>query len=322
MGYRVKRPRALVPQLGRAALLVSAAALSAIVLSPSHAQNARLPSPDAGAVKATAPKGSVGGMGDVNIYPKRIVINERQRIATVGLFNRTSNTGDYEINVTDMIMTAEGRVVDLSSVTDPAARQRIKAASTMVRWSPRRVTLGAFEAQTIRLMARVPPETPPGEYRTHFSAIVIPPAGAGTTIEQAAGQGGGKSISVSLVPRFGISIPVIVRIGQTTLTVGMRDIGIVVLPSGGKALQLTLLREGTRSAFGDIAIRAPGAKKPIAEIKGIGIYPEVDSRTVQVPLDAAVDPRLYARGAKLTVSYTDDDFAPGSNLARQEFTVP
>ena len=322
MGYRVRRRGAPFPHLGRVVLLVSAAGLSAIVLSPSQAQSTRLPSPDAGAVRAQAPKGSVGGMGDVNIYPKRIVINERQRIASVGLFNRTSNTGDYEIDVSDMAMTADGSLVDLASVTDPAARQRIKAASTMVRWSPRRVTLAAFEAQTIRLMARVPAETQPGEYRTHFSATAIPPVAAGTTIEQATGQAGSKSISVTLVPRFGISIPVIVRIGQTTLTVGMRDLGVVALPAGGKALQLTLLREGTRSAFGDIAIKAPGSKRPIAEIKGIGIYPEVDSRTVQVPFDAAIDPRLYARGAKLTVTYTDDDFAPGGNLARQEFTVP
>ena len=322
MGYRVRRPGARFAHLGRVALLVSVAGLCSIALSPSQAQNARLPPPEAGAVRAQAPKGSVGGMGDVNIYPKRIVINERQRIATVGLFNRTSNTGDYEINVSDMAMTADGRLVDLASITDPAARQRIRAASTMVRWSPRRVTLAAYEAQTIRLMARVPPETQPGEYRTHFSATAVPPASAGTTIEQATGKGDSKSISVTLVPRFGISIPVIVRIGQTTLTVGLRDMGLVTLPSGGKALQLTLLREGTRSAFGDIAIKAPGNKKPIAEIKGIGIYPEVDSRTVQVPFDALIDPRLYARGAKLTVTYTDDDFAPGNNLARQEFTVP
>ena len=321
MGFRLMREFAPLGRPGRAALLV--AALAALMPgAPSRAQNARLPAPEAGAVKAQAPQGSVGGMGDINIYPKRIVINERQRISSVGLFNRTTNKGDYQIEVSDMMMTAEGRLVDFASVTDPAARAKLRAASGMVRWSPRRVTLAGNEAQTIRLMARVPPGTPPGEYRTHFAAVAIPPVGAGTTIEQATGQGGPGGISVQLVPRFGISIPVIVRIGATTLTVGIRDIAIVQAPSGGKALQLTLVREGTRSAFGDIAVKAPGAKKPIAEIKGIGVYPEIDQRTVQVPFDAALDPRLYARGAKLSVTYTDDDFAPGSNLARQEFTVP
>ena len=34
------------------------------------------------------------------------------------------------------------------------------------------------------------------------------------------------------------------------------------------------------------------------------------------------DPALTARGAKLTVTYTDDDFAPGKILARQDFIVP
>lgn len=318
----VKGGRAFPSHSRRAVLVVSAAVLALWVPASSLAQNSRLPAPEAGPVRAQAPQGSVGGMGDINIYPKRIVINERQRITSVGLFNRTNNKGDYEINLTDMMMTADGRLVDLANVTDPVQREKLKAASTMVRWSPRRITLGANEAQTIRLMARVPPGTPPGEYRTHFAAVAIPPVGAGTTIEQATGQQDNKSISVMLVPRFGISIPVIVRIGSTTLTVGMRDLALVRNAQGERALQLTLLREGTRSAFGDIAVRAPGHKKPIAEIKGIGVYPEIDRRTVQVPFDPALDPRLYAKGAKLIVTYTDDDFAPGTNLARQEFTVP
>jgi hypothetical protein len=288
----------------------------------SIAQDTILRSPRSGSAKAEPPKGSVGGMGDINLYPKRIVINERQRISSVGLFNRTSNQGDYELSVSDMMMTPEGQIVDLASVTDPAIRGRVAVASGMVRWSPRRVTLKGLEAQTIRLMARVPPGTPPGEYRTHFSAIAIPPVADGGSIEQAAGNKSSNSISVNLVPRFGISIPVIVRIGETNVKVGLRDPRVVSLPNGSKALALTITREGNRSAFGDLAVTVPGGKKPIAEVKGIGVYPEVGQRTVQVMFAAGAEPRLYAPGSRLVVTYTDDDFAPGAILARQEFTVP
>jgi hypothetical protein len=276
----------------------------------------------AGPARAQPPQGSVGGMGDINLYPKRIVINERQRISSVGLFNRSASQGDYELTVSDMMMTADGRLVDLSSVTDAAERSRVAVASAMVRWSPRRVTLKPYEAQTVRLMARVPPGTPPGEYRAHFSAIAIPPDTGGTSIEQAAGSGSSNSISVNLVPRFGISIPVIVRIGETSVKVGLRDPRVVSLPNGSNALSLTITREGNRSAFGDIAVTVPGGKKPIAEIKGIGVYPEIGQRTVQVMFAAAAEPRLYGPGSRLVVTYTDDDFSPGAILARLEFTLP
>ena len=87
-------------------------------------------------------------------------------------------------------------------------------------------------------------------------------------------------------------------------------------------MAITITRQGTRSAFGDISIAVAGSKKPIAEIKGIGVYTEINQRAVQIPLDPATDMRLLAPGARVTVTYTDDDATPGKILARQEFAVP
>ena len=114
----------------------------------------------------------------------------------------------------------------------------------------------------------------------------------------------------------------IVRVGSTTLNAGLRDISVVAGPDGSRAIALTITRAGTRSAFGDLVVTAPGAKKPVAQLKGIGVYTELASRQVTVPIDPQADPRSYARGARLTVSYIDDDAAPGQLMARQEFTVP
>lgn len=269
------------------------------------------------------PADSVGGMGDVNLYPKRIIIDQRQRVATVGLFNRASATGRYEIKLSDMMMTPEGRLVDLASVTDAAARDRVKTASSLLRWSPHRVMLASHEAQTVRLMARVPPDLPPGEYRSHFSATAVPDVGSGGfSIEAAAGAQTSSIIGISIVPRFGISIPVIVRIGETTVTAGLRDLSVTALPEGKRAISMTITRSGNRSAYGDITVTALGGKAKLAEIRGIGVYTEITQRTLQVVVDPKSDPRLTARGARLTVTFTDDDFAPGKILARQDFTVP
>ncbi len=271
---------------------------------------------------AELPAGAVGGMGDVNVFPKRVVIDQKQRVASVGLFNRAAAQSDYDITLTDMMMTEEGQLVDLASVTDPAAKARVRPASSMLRWSPRRVTLASHDSQTIRIMARAAPDLPPGEYRTHFSAVAVPNSVNGFSIEQAAGTNNPNSVGVMIVPRFGISIPVILRVGETTMTAGLRDLAITAEPGGDRAIRLTITREGTRSAFGDLTVTVTGSKSKVTEIKGVGVYPEVGQRLVHIPLDPALDPRLIARGARLTVTYTDDDFAPGKVLATQNFIVP
>lgn len=274
-------------------------------------------------VPVKPPAGSVGGIGDVNLYPKRVVINERQRIATVGLFNRALASGDYDITLTDQMMTVEGKIVALASVADPALRAKLKAASELLRWSPHRVTLAGNEAQTVRIMARIPPDLAPGEYRSHFTAIAVPSESVGgLSIENAAAPPQPGKIGVTIVPRFGISIPIILRVGETTLTAGLTGLKLQTLPGGGKAMVLTITRQGTRSAFGDISITAAGAKKALAEVKGVGVYTEIDHRLLTIAIDPLAEARFTAPGARLTVTYTDDDANPGKVLSRQDFTVP
>lgn len=277
--------------------------------------------PASAPVSASAPQGSVGGLGDINLYPRRVVLGDKQRVTSVGLYNRSSKAGDYEISVSDMMMRPDGTLVELASVTDDSQRAKVRAASALLRWSPHHVTLPANEAQMIRMMAHVAPDLPPGEYRSHFSVVAVPP-GEGLSIEQAAGVAKPGNIGVTIVPRFGISIPVIIRVGETTLSAGLRDLSLGFSRTGSRVISLTITREGTRSAFGDITIAAFGSKRPIALVRGIGVYTEIGQRRVELPLATDVDPKLIASGARLIATYVDDDEAPGKTLARQEFVVP
>ncbi|WP_157083159.1 hypothetical protein [Novosphingobium lentum] len=301
------------------------AGIIAVAASPGvSAQAARVATATAtpAAAPVQPPEGSIGGMGDVNIFPKRVVIDPRQRIGSIGLFNRVAASGDYEVTLGDLMMTEDGDLIALDKVTDPALRARVHPAGPLLRWSPHRVTLAGNEAQTVRVMAHAAPDTPPGEYRSHFSIISVPPATDGLTIDSAAGAASPGGIGVRIVPRFGISIPVIVRVGETTLTVGLRDLAVSAPTASPRVIDLVITRDGTRSAFGDLSVTAKGQRTPVAEIKGIGVYTEVGARKVHIPVAAKTDPQLLAHGAKLTVTYTDDDAAPGKILARQEFTVP
>ena len=294
------------------------------VQTPLAAQTPAVEEPaDAPPAPAALPAGAVGGMGDINLYPKRVVIDSRNRVASIGLYNKTATTGDYDITIDDMMMTPQGSLIPLDQVSDPVLKAKVKVASGFVRWSPHRVTLPGNEAQLVRVMAHLPPDLPPGEYRSHFSAIAVPPDMGGVTIPQAADKPkSANGMGVHITPRFGISIPVILRVGDTTLSAGLASPGVINLPTGGKALRLRITREGTRSAFGDLAVTAPGAKSPVALLRGVGVYTEIDSREVTLPFDPKADPKSYASGAKLTITYTDDDADPGKVLAKQDYVVP
>lgn len=316
--------------------LVATAVLLLIAISPA---TPRATAQDGGeravapTLPARIPTGSVGGMGDVNLFPKRVVLTDRQRIATVGLYNRGAVPAEYEITIADRMMTADGRLVEIPPVPDPSApdpsapdptaQGPVRIASPYLRYSPRRVALAGNDAQTVRIMARVPPDLPPGEYRSHFFATAVPQgAEGGFSIDQATGAAQGGGIGVRIVPRFGIAIPVIVRVGPTTLDVEIANARVEQLSAGGRAVALTLRRQGTRSAFGDLAVYAGNGKSPIAVSKGIGVYTELSERNVVIPLARNQGSGALRGGTRLRVVYTDDDAEPGRVLARQEFTVP
>jgi hypothetical protein len=271
-----------------------------------------------------APEGSVGGMGDINLYPKRIVIDQRQRIATIGLYNRTISPGEYEISIVDMVMAPSGEVFPLDNLPPGVPTDRLLAASEFLRWSPRRVQLLGSEAQTVRIMARLPADLAAGEYRAHFMAVSVPQdVDDGFSIDDAVAGGSstGSDIGVTIRPRFGISIPVIVRVGETTLDVSLEQAGFVQTPEG-LAIAVTIARTGTRSAFGDLIVTAPGSEQPVAIARGIGVYPEIDSRQVLLGIDSRFDTTLLQPGTILTARFIDDDSAPGETLASTTFTVP
>lgn len=271
-----------------------------------------------------APDGSVGGMGDINIYPRRIVMDRRQRVASIGLYNKMPFEGEYEISVVNMVMADNGQITPFSNLAENQDISRVNTASDMLRWSPRRVLLRGSEAQTVRVMARPPADLPDGEYRAHFTVVSVPSdINEGFSINDAVGTGNqaGRNVGVTIRPRFGISIPVIVRIGDTTLDVGLADFALVN-GENGPQVALTITRSGTRSAYGDLILTAPGQNEPMVVARGIGIYPEIDARKLQLAINPEFDLSKLSAGMTLTATFVDDDVNPGVTLARQTFVVP
>src|SRR3954449_9708197 len=167
------------------------------------------------AASVAAPSVANAGVGDLLVAPTRIVLDGRKG-AEIILNNIGEQPATYRVSVEFRRMTEQGDLVD---VTTPNAGD--KTAEDMVVYSPRKVTLAPHEPQAIRIAARPPQGLPDGEYRIHMLFRAIPPA---TPVVQAAAAQPEKGLKFELIPVYGVTIPVIVRLGNLQATAGIANV--------------------------------------------------------------------------------------------------
>lgn len=229
----------------------------------------------AGVLAASLPSSASAGVGDLLVAPTRLVLDGR-RGAEVVLNNIGDEPATYRISVEFRRMTPEGTLTD---VTEPSAQE--KAAADMIVYAPRRVTLAPREPQAIRITARPPAGLPDGEYRVHLLFRAIPPS---TPVAQPAAEES-KGLHLQLIPVYGVTIPVIVRLGTLEATAGIADVKLEKTDDGTPAIGLELSRKGSRSTFGEVRVFKAGVKNPIAVQRAVAVYTDVGARHVKIPVD-------------------------------------
>jgi P pilus assembly chaperone PapD len=293
------------------------AALALLLAAPTLRAQAQ-PAPAAPAPTVTA----VGA--NLNISPKRVTFDKNRRSATVYIYNQGTAPATFDVALVDRVMLPDGQIVAADeAATKPDQKpyvDRLKSAAHILLVSPRRVTLAPGEGQTVRMRVTSVPADATGEYRSHLTVTTIPPPSAGLTAEQAA-AGGQNQISFQITSVFGISIPAIVRFSDPDVRASIQNAHLTHenLSLDGKAPKSTpvmvfdLVRDGSSSLFGNIDIRPVGQKggAPLGFVRGLGVYPEIDKRTVRIPLTREPRP-----GEKLEITFTDDDTSPGKLLAK------
>lgn len=208
------------------------------------------------------------------IDPKRIVFEDRERNAAVVLINRGAQAVTYRISFRDVRMREDGSFEPLDEVT-PADRP----AESLIRYSPRQVTLQPGEAQSVRLLLRKPGDLPAGEYRSHLLFRAIPTS----PVPSAAATGG--ELSIHLQAQVGMSIPVIVRHGELDAQAVLSEARFERLPGGGIGASARLGRTGGRSLYGDIEVRDGSAAGPLLAVqRGIAVYTTTPSRVIRLAL--------------------------------------
>lgn len=258
--------------------------------------------------------------GDLLVAPTRVVL-DGPRGTEVFLNNVGQQPATYRISIELKRMRASGQVDDVAA---DALNDREKTTLAMISYAPRRVTLAPNQPQAIRIGVRPPADLPDGEYRAHILFRAIPDANVPAAVTTPQRDG----VSIALTPIYGVTIPIIVRKGNLTVTAGISNIQKVRInpatneiatakaKSGDEppvdALSFTLSRAGDRSTYGRIRVTKPGVAKPIFEARGIAVYTEVTSRTVTLPVPPEVAAQL---SGPTKVEYLDDKDTGGGTIA-------
>jgi P pilus assembly chaperone PapD len=249
---------------------------------------------------------AVAGVGDLLVAPTRIVLDGRKG-AEIILNNIGDEPATYRVSVEFRRMTESGDLVDVTTPTDAD-----KKAEDMIMYAPRKVTLAPHEPQAIRIAARPPQGLPDGEYRVHMLFRAIPPA---TPVVQPTGEQP-KGVQFKLTPIYGVTIPVIVRLGNLEATAGIANVHLET-KDGSPSVALDLTRAGSRSTYGEVRVLKSGMKNPIAIQKGVAIYTEVGKRHVSVAI-----PESYRSAASgpVTVEYLET-YEDGTHLIAETQAV-
>jgi hypothetical protein len=248
--------------------------------------------------------------GDLLVAPTRIILDGSRGTELV-LNNIGSAPATYRISLEIKRMTAAG---GLDEVAEENATPAERAALDMIVFSPRRVTLPPNQPQVVRVGVRVPQGLPPGEYRAHMLFRAVP-----DTVPAAAAEARSAStgVSIALTPIYGITIPVIVRMGDLGAEAVIGD-AWVSESAEGPAFNFDLSRTGNRSVYGDIEVTRPGVAEPLLVARGIAVYPEVSARKVSLRVPDEVAAKLKG---PVNIRYSEDREIGGGTIDEADRVV-
>ncbi|WP_447758249.1 fimbrial biogenesis chaperone [Sphingopyxis fribergensis] len=249
--------------------------------------------------------------GDLLVAPTRVILSG-SRGTEVVLNNIGAEPATYRISLEIKRMTAEG---GLDEIAEDKVNMAERTALDMIAFSPRRVTLPPNQPQVVRVGVRVPEGTPPGEYRAHMLFRAVPDAVAAVSADPA--KPAGEGVSIALTPIYGITIPVIVRVGDLGAEASIGE-AWVSETQDGPAFNFDLARTGNRSVYGDIEVTRPGAPEPLLVARGIAVYPEVGARKVSLRVPGELAAKLKG---PVRIRYTEDREIGGGTIDEAERIV-
>jgi hypothetical protein len=250
--------------------------------------------------------------GNLLVTPKRVVFDGNKRSEELNLANIGKDTATYIISFIQIRMKDDGT---FERVTTPDPGQNF--ADKNLRFFPRSVTLGPNEAQTVKVQLTKAGDLVSGEYRSHLYFRASPPEKPLGDLEPEKDS----VLSVRLTPVFGISIPVIIRKGESNATAGISDVKVNPIKDSIQTIDITFTRSGNMSVYGDVSvdyISPAGKSTRVGGVKGLAVYTPNVSRRFHLVLNNV--PGINYRTGKLKVVYADQSSRP-LTLAEKEIVL-
>jgi hypothetical protein len=239
----------------------------------------------------------VFAQGNLLITPRRVVFEGSKRSMDLNLANTGQDSATYAISMVQIRMKEDG---GFETITEPDPGQHF--ADKNIRFFPRSVTLGPNEAQVVKIQAIRMNELSDGEYRSHFYFRAIPktnPLGEEAEVKDS------TSISVKLTPIFGITIPVIIRVGEYSANITLSEIALQTVNDTIPRLSMSFNRSGSMSVYGDLTVEHVSPQGKITRVgvaNGIAVYTPNTVRRFQLILNKI--PGIDYKSGKLQIKYS------------------
>jgi hypothetical protein len=251
--------------------------------------------------------------GNLIIIPRRVVFEGPKRIQELNLANTSKDTAKFLISVIQYRMKDDGA---FENITQPDSGQYF--ADKNFRFFPRSVILAPNEAQTIKVQLINTGDLKAGEYRSHLYFRSVPnvtPLGDDPKKEV-------KTISVHLIPIFGIAIPIIIRIGTSASSVILSNPAVETKPGEMPQLKLAFCRVGNASVYGDIKVDHISPQGKITQVglaKGFAIYTPNQGRHFTINLDNTQNVNFHK--GKLHIVYNSPSDTKSLKIAETELAL-
>lgn len=246
--------------------------------------------------------------GNLLITPRRVVFEGQKRTQDLNLANTGLDTAKYNVSIIQYRMREDG---SFEEITTPDDGQNF--ADKNLRFFPRSVTLAPNEAQVVKMQLTKADQLTPGEYRSHIYFRAVPKQTALGTEEI---KKDSTSIGVKLIPIFGITIPVIIRVGESTTKVNLSDVKLEIINDTIPRLQFAFNRTGNMSVYGDILVEHISPQTIITQVgtvRGIAVYTPNTARRFQMELDK--NAKVDYRTGNLKLTYTSQSDTKPIKLA-------
>jgi len=235
--------------------------------------------------------------GNLLITPRRVVFDGAKRVMELNLANTGQDTAKYNVSMIQYRMKEDG---SFEEITQPDPGQNF--ADKNIRFFPRTVTLGPSEAQVVKMQVVNTDKLAPGEYRSHVYFRAVPNQVA---LGEEAALKDSTTVSVKLIPIFGITIPVIIRVGESTTKVSLADLKMEMVNDTTNRLGITFNRTGNMSVYGDLKVMhvsPAGIGTQVGIVNGIAVYTPNSVRRFRMDLDKKA--KVDYRTGSLMVTYS------------------